>query len=210
MRLYGTPPSHFTRKVRVLLQELRVPYEFVSIPDLFAVGQQHFGQNPLQRFPVLEHDGTRLIESDLICEYLIDRFGAGTGFASYYPEPKNRVRDGQSIAVMNGTMDAGVNLLRGKRSGIEPWEKYPFFRQELAAIGEGLAWLEKDLGARDSYYPGRLTMPDVTLMCALEWLAFREFWTDHSKHPNLARFVAAHGGRPSFQSTHPLVTEVRS
>jgi glutathione S-transferase len=74
---------------------------------------------------------------------------------------------------MNGGMSAGVKIIRAMRSGIPEFEKYVFFRQEREAIRESLQWLEKDLANRTSYYPNRLTMLDITLMCYLEWALFR-------------------------------------
>lgn len=210
MRLYGTPPSHFTRKVRVLLQELRVPFEFVVLDKLLETGPEKFANNPLHMFPVLEHDGQQLIESDLICEYLIEKFGRGSEIATALPGPEQRVRERQCLAIMNGAMSAGVTLIRAKRSGIEKWGDYAYFRQELASIEAALAWLDRDLGARTSYYPGRLSMLDITLMCFVEWAVFREFLPDRAKYPHLDQFVRAHQDRASFKSTHPSINEVKA
>jgi glutathione S-transferase len=209
MRIYGTPPSHFTRKVRVLLQELGVPFEFVVLDKLLETGAEKFADNPLHMFPVLEHEGRRLIESDLICEYLIERFGANKPISTFLPSETNAVADRQRLAIINGAMSAGVTLIRAKRSGLERWDDYPYFRQELAAIDAALLWLDKDLGGRTSYYPGKFTMLEITLACLVEWAVFREFIKDFSRYPNLARFARTHKGRPSLESTHPAVTEVR-
>jgi glutathione S-transferase len=205
MRLYGTAPSHFTRKVRILLQELSVPFEFVLLDKLLETGPEKFANNPLHMFPVLEHEGKQLIESDLICQYLIERFGKGKELSTFLPSAENAVHDQQRLAIVNGGMSAGVTLVRAKRSGIEKWTDYAYFRQELAAIDAAFAWIEKDLGDRDSYYPGRLTMLDIALMCLTEWAVFRDFLKDPSRFPNLTRFVRKHASRASFQSTHPSI-----
>ena len=138
MQLYGTPPSHFTRKVRIVLQELGLPYEFVILSQLLEVGERHFAHNPLHMFPVLEDGDIRLFESDLICDYLISRYGAGKELNSFIPSQKNQVKDRQRLAVMNGGMSAGVTLIRAKRSGIRDWAPFPYFRQELASIDAAL------------------------------------------------------------------------
>jgi len=209
MRIYGTPPSHFTRKVRILLQELRVPFEFVLLDKLMETGAEKFAGNPLHMFPVLEHEGRHLIESDLICEYLIARFGSNTPLSSFLPSETNAVEDRQRLAIMNGGMSAGVTLIRAKRSGIEKWTDYAYFRQELAALDDAFAWLEKDLGNRTSYYPGKFTMLEITLLCLIDWAVFRDFLKELPKYPNLERFVRAHEGRASVKSTHPSMTEVK-
>jgi glutathione S-transferase len=205
MRLYGTPPSHFTRKVRILLHELGVPFEFVILDKLLETGAEKFAHNPLHMFPVLEHDGRQLIESDLICDYLIERFGANTAISTFLPSDTNSVDDLQRLAVMNGGMSAGVTLIRAKRSGIERWADYPYFRQELASLEASYTWLDKDLGERTSYYPGKFTMLDITLISFLEWAVFREFLMDIKHYPNLDRLLRTHQDRVSVRSTHPEV-----
>lgn len=208
MRLYGTPPSHFTRKVRVVLQELKVPYEFVVLGNLLEVGEEKFAGNPLHLFPVLDAGDQRLFESSLICEYLIEKFGQGNELSAYCPAPENKIRDLQRMAVMNGAMSAGVSLVRAKRSGIENGDNFAFFRQEKEALAAALRWLEKDLGNRASYYPGRLTMVDITLQCLLEWAAYREMGPPVSKFPHLASFMNGFSSRPSFAGTHPSLQRV--
>ena len=126
-----TPPSHFTRKVRVLLQELRVPFEFVHLDKLLETGPEKFADNPLHMFPVLEHKGQRLIESDLICDYLIRNFGKGPQLESFMPEAANECFDRQRLAIMNGGMSAGVTLIRAKRSGIENLDGYEIGRAHV-------------------------------------------------------------------------------
>lgn len=203
MKLFGTNPSHFTRKVRILLQELQQPYEFVVLKQLMEVGSDKFGGNPLQMFPVLEDGATKLFESDIICEYLCDKYGKASPVNSFLPSAENKYADLKRMAVMNGVMASGVKLIRAMRSEIPNYLEFPFFRQEKAAISEGLEWLDKDLGNRTAYYSGRITMLDIGLMCAAEWVVFRNVISDLSFYPNIVRFVEANKTRPSFASTHP-------
>lgn len=210
MQVYGTPPSHFTRKVRVLLQELGLPYEFVKfeVSGLMAIGADKFADNPLHLFPVLVDGKERLFDSDAICEYLINRYGNGKEISSFLPDPANAVHDRQRMVMINGGMGAGVSVVRARRSGVEDWKKHPWLCQEMEAISGAARWLEKDLGARASYYPGRLTMMDIGLMCFLEWAQFREMLSVWDELPNLVAFVKANASRESFKSTHPSLTEV--
>ncbi len=209
MRLYGTPPSHFTRKVRVVLQELGIPYEFVVLDRLLEVGEEKFAGNPLHLFPVFDDGTQQIFDSSLICEYLIERHGRGKELSAYLPHLENKVADQKRMAIMNGAMSAGVSLIRAKRSGLDNWDAYPFFRQEKASLAAALRWLDRDLGERASYYPGRLTMVDITLQCLLEWAIFRELSLPHQEIPNLTRFREFFAPRPSFKGTHPSLPEAR-
>jgi glutathione S-transferase len=53
LQLIGTPLSHFTRKIRVLLAELGVEFEFVRAPGVLAPATASYGGNPLLRVPTL-------------------------------------------------------------------------------------------------------------------------------------------------------------
>lgn len=209
MQVYGTPPSHFTRKVRVLLQELGLPYEFVKfeVKDLMAVGADKFAENPLHLFPVLVDGNQRLFDSDAICEYLIERYGQGKELSAFFPFPEHKTRDRQLMVLINGAMSAGVSVLRARRSGVEDWKKHAWLCQEMEAISGGARWLEKTFADRTSLYPARLTMVDITLQCFLEWAEFREMITDWGALPNLKAFMRANAERPSFKATHPSLAE---
>ncbi len=203
MKLYGTFPSHFTRKVRVVLQELQQSHEFVNFRDLFAVGPEHFAHNPLHQFPVLEDGDEALIESDLICEYLLARYGKNQSKLRLLPESSEPFQDRKRLAIMNGGMSAGVTILRARRSGVKEMETMPYFQQEQASLIGALQWLDSDLDGRVEYFPGYLTLLDITLVCFAEWAVFREFLPSLAPYPDLERFVKMHSARPSFAETHP-------
>lgn len=203
MKLFGTAPSHFTRKVRVVLQELALPCEMVPIENLMDLGPEHFGQNPLHQIPVLEDGARRLIESDLICEYLLEKHGKPSSPVVFLPRG-DRFEQLTRLAVMNGGMASGVKIMRARRSAIPQFERFAFFQQDQASIEAALRWLEKDLGQKIFYDSGvQLSLLDVTLMCFADWVLFREMVPNLNPYPNIARFVAAHRERPSFVRTHP-------
>lgn len=203
MKLFGTFPSHFTRKARVVLQELGLDYEFSVITGLLETGPEHFAQNPLHQLPILEDGKRQIIESDLICRYLIENYAKRAPSLRYLPSSGDALHHEKRLAVMNGGMAAGVKLIRAERSNIPNFMEFPFFRQEQAALEASLRWLEEDLGSRDSYQAGEFTLLDITLMSFLEWATFREFVSSYDAHPNLRAFVVANRDRPSFANTHP-------
>jgi glutathione S-transferase len=200
MKLYGTLPSHFTRKVRVVLQELAIPFEFVALESLMSTEVANFAQNPLLQLPILEDGSLNLIESDDICEYLFQTYGHQNPEISFLPSGDLFMHK-KRLAIMNGGMAAGVKLIRAKRSGVS-WD-YPFFQQEITALKSSLAWLDKDLGNRYFYGDEKLSLLEITLMCFAEWAVFREMIPSLAPYPNLVRFVNFHGKRASFAGTHP-------
>ncbi len=68
-RLYHTPLSPFSRKVRLVLAEKRIEVELAE-ERYWEQGPELFRRNPAGKIPVLRHDGMLLAESQAICEYL--------------------------------------------------------------------------------------------------------------------------------------------
>jgi glutathione S-transferase len=201
MKLYGTYPSHFTRKVRVLLMELGIPFEFLQLTKLMDTGAENFANNPLHQLPVLEDGDRSIIESDLICEYLLNK--SPVERVTFFPEG-DRWEHAKRLAIINGAMASGVKLIRGKRSEIPELMSYPFFQQERAAFAAAFAWIEADLGDRLRYSDDqKLSVLDISLVCLAEWAVFREFVPDLKEYPGIQRFVEANKNIPSFASTHP-------
>src|SRR5215475_6432781 len=77
MKLYGTPISPFTRKAMVIAHELGLKLDVVPRPQ----DQDEFRRiNPLGKIPALVlNDGSVLIDSPVICEYL-NHVGGGKFF----------------------------------------------------------------------------------------------------------------------------------
>jgi len=186
--------------VRVVLQELAIPFDFVALESLMSTEVAHFAQNPLLQLPILEDGKLNLIESDDICEYLFKTYGHQNPEISLFPTGELFAHK-KRLAIMNGGMASGVKLIRAKRSGIS-WD-YPFFQQEITALKSSLRWLNDDLGNRYFYGDDKLTLLEITLMAFADWAVFREMIPSLAPYPNLVRFVNFHGNRASFAATHP-------
>ena len=66
-RLYHTPLSPFSRKVRLVLAEKRIEVELAE-ERYWEQGPELFRRNPAGKIPVLRLDGMLLAESQAICE----------------------------------------------------------------------------------------------------------------------------------------------
>lgn len=106
--LHGTPLSHFTRKIRILLAELCVDFDFVRASSVLAISQASYADNPLMRVPTLVHAGTTVIDSEHIARYLV---------ATYDPKdnlrraPLGREHGSRDLARRGrcGRLEAGLN-----------------------------------------------------------------------------------------------------
>jgi glutathione S-transferase len=203
MELYGTAPSPFTRKVRIVLLELGLDCDFKLLTDLASVSADQFASNPLLQLPTLVDGTERVFDSSIICEYLIDTYGSKRSALVYLPKPESKFKDLQRLAILNGGMDAGVKIIRAARSDIPNFDQYTMFKQERVAIQDALAWLDKDLSAQSFYYAGVFSILEVTLQCFLDWAQFRNLIKSLDQWPNLKRFNEFHQTRPSLFKTHP-------
>ena len=196
-RVVGTPLSHFTRKIRVLLLELGVDFEFVRAPGVLSTTTSSYGDNPLLRVPTLLHEGRTIIESDHIARYLVARFDPADRFGVRSED----VDDLNRLAVMNGVMANEVVPILARRGGLAGVDDVVYFQKLKRAIGEGLAWLEARVDVDDDGLDWR----DIVLACMwqhLEHYAIVPLGDFERIRARVARLAA----RPSIASTTPAAS----
>lgn len=207
MQLYGTAPSPFTRKVRVVLLELGLEHDFRLITALLSNSSSDFANNPLLQFPVLVDGDRQIIDSSLITQYLLETHATDRSPICFLPKSGDVWLHRKRLLIINGGMDAGVKIVRARRSEIPDFEKYVMFQQEKAAIIDSLAWLESDLAKAETtglYLAGPITHLEISLQCYLDWGLFRNIIPSLDEYPRLKAFNSYHQSRPSFLRTHPL------
>lgn len=206
MKLYGTKPSHFTRKARVVLAELKIDFQFIELKNLLETGKENFANNPLHMFPVLEDDTTWIVESDRISEYLIQKFGSESSLPKFWPESQfSQVELWNFQSIINGVMESAVHRIRAERSGVIDIDQYAFFRQEADVMRSGLAWIDSKMEGTNSFASSGFCYLDICLICLLDWAIFRDQIRDLSEFENLERFQTLHAERPSLKQTHPAL-----
>lgn len=197
-QLHGTPLSHFTRKIRILLAELGVDFDFVRASSVLATSPASYADNPLMRVPTLVHAGSTVIDSDHIARYLV---------ATYDPKDNllvrsERIRDMNRLAVVTGIMNNVVVLLLARRGGLADLDKVAYFRKLTMAIDTGLAWLDGDADPDDESFDYR----DIATICMWQHLEHYGLVPDLAKHARVAARVARFVARPSVASTAPAVS----
>jgi glutathione S-transferase len=129
LRLVGTPLSHFTRKIRILLAEFGVSFEFDRSPGVLSPPGAAYGDNPLLRVPTLFHGPLTLIESDHIARYVVAQFDPTDRFGVR----SEHVDDLNRLAVVNGIMNNEVVLILAKRARLDP-DRDTFDYRDIATI----------------------------------------------------------------------------
>jgi glutathione S-transferase len=200
MKLYMHPASPFARKARIIIRELdltRVVEEIVVNP---AASEELRRINPLGKIPVLVlKDGSTLLDSPVICEYLND-LGGGNFFPGYtvWREVSARWRALTLQALGDGICDAAVaRVYEGRRPPENQHE--PTIHKYLAAVTRSLDALEH---ARFTADP---TIGEIAVACALGYLDFRlpELnWRDN--RPVLRDWYEKFAQFPSMKDTWPV------
>jgi len=196
MKLHGSMTSPYVRKVRVLLDEKQLPYEFVR-ENPRALDSQVQLLTPLGKVPVLRLDtGRTMIDSPVILEYLDGL--SGEPLLPVRSEARWDVLHWTSLA--DGLLQALVNRLLEHR------------RPEAQRSPETLAWEERRIArvldalaqadmSRGFLVGDRFSLADLAVGVALEYLDFRYPHDWRARHPALGAWQATLSARPSFTRT---------
>jgi glutathione S-transferase len=199
MKLVGSKTSPYVRKVRVILAERALPFDFVE-ESAWSADTTVPRYNPLNKVPALVmDDGESIYDSRVICEYLDSISGAGL----LPSEPAQRARVRRYEALGDGIADAGIAVfLERKRDAAR--QDASWIARQLDKVSAGMATLEAAL-ARGPYLGGdRPHMGDIACACALFWSEFRlpELGL-RAKHPGIKAWAERMEARPAFASTRP-------
>lgn len=200
MKLIGATSSPFVRKVRVVMAEKRIDFQFVpgnpwdpetTVPEY----------NPLGKIPTLVmEDGGAVFDSRVIVEYLdtitpVNKLIPASGRARVEVRCWEALGDGICEAAINARLES--TRPQGEQSPAWIARQLGKVDQALAAASRGLA--DKPWCAGNAY-----TLADIAVGTALGYLDFRFAHIDwRERHPNLARLSDKLAGRTSFADTLP-------
>ena len=199
MKLYMSPASPFARKARVIIRELDLGRLVEEIPVNPAASDELRRTNPLGKIPALIlDDGSVLIDSPVICEYL-NEMGGGKFFPgmTIWREVSGRWRALTLQALGDGLADAAVALIYEKRRP-EGEKSHAFIDKQTAVIARSLDALER------ARFAEKITIGEIAVGCALGYLDFREVvpgWRD--TRPNLSAWYEGFAKYPSMAATAP-------
>ena len=200
MKLIGTHTSPFVRKVRIVLAEKKIDYEF-AIDSPWLGDSQVQNINPLGKIPVLLlDDETPLFDSRVIVEYI----DSVTPNAKLFPTPnRERIDVKRWEAVADGICDAATTaFLEGKRPDSQ--QSYDWIARQHGKIARSLEFMAEELGEKSYCLGTHISLADIAVGTALGYLCFRfphVGWQE--THPNLAKLYAKLMLRPSFAETVP-------
>ena len=203
MKLIGSTASPYVRKVRVVMAEKRLDYQFVQ-EDVWSDETTIATSNPLGKVPCLVMDGSEaMFDSRVIVEYLDTLSPVGKLIPSSGRE-RAEVKTWEALA--DGVMDAGVlwrmEATWAKRADGE--RSQAWMDRQRGKVEAGIAAMAKGLGDKPFCSGIHLSLSDIAVGCALGWIAFRFPEIDwRAEFPTLDRLHEKLLQRPSFADTRP-------
>ena len=203
MKLIGATASPYVRKVRIVLTEKRLDYQFVA-EDVWATSTQITASNPLGKVPCLLMEGTEpMFDSRVIAEYLDTLSPVG----KLIPAPgRERAEVKTWEALADGLLDAAVLArLEATWTGRSEGERsQAWIDRQLGKIHAALLAMARGLGDKPFCSGVHFSLSDVAVGCALGYLDFRFAQIEwRAAHPNLAKLNEKLALRTSFVDTKP-------
>ena len=203
MKLIGSVTSPYVRKVRIVMAEKKLDYQFVT-EDVWADDTTIMESNPLGKVPCLVMEGGEaLFDSRVIVEYLDTLSPVG----KLIPQPgRERAEVKTWEALADGVLDALILArLEANWSGRNKAQRSPaWIDRQLAKTHAALKAMSQGLGDKPYCAGIHLSLADVAVGCALGYLDFRfpqVAW--RGQYPSLARLADKLNARHSFIDTAP-------
>jgi glutathione S-transferase len=201
MKLLGSPGSPYVRKVRIVLAEKRVHYEYVigrpSAPD-----SRIHEFNPLGKIPVLvRDDGSTIYDSVVIVEYIEGLVAEPVLIPASF---EDRIQVKRWEALGDGIADATVAVSHDLREPETQRKLAEWYVKQRLKIQRGLASMERDLGKNVFCHGGEFSLADIAAGFALGYLDQVLSDTDwRSEFPYLKQLAERLATRESFVVTKP-------
>lgn len=203
MKLIGSHASPYVRKVRVVLAEKSLEFEFV-MGDVMAEQSPVFEVNPLGKIPCLIlEDGQKLYDSRVIVEYL-DTLSTKPNLIPGNAKERATVRCWEALS--DGALDSGI-LVRWEAVQRQPQYQDPSWTaRQRRKIDHALRAMSEQLADKPFCAGKEFTLADAAVGSTLGWFLFRFPEMDWpTRYPNLSDLYKRLAERPSFSETTPRV-----
>ncbi len=203
MKLIGSNTSPYVRKVRVVMAEKKLDYDYV-LEDVWSADTSIGLSNPLAKVPCLIMEGGEAIfDSRVIVEYFdtmspVGKLIPATGRERAEVKTWEALADGVLDAAILARLEAAWDG-RTKAQRCKAW-----IDRQLGKVESALAAMSKGLGDKPFCTGIHLTLADIAVGVALGYLDFRFPEIDwRSQYPNLAKLQDKLMQRQSFIDTRP-------
>ncbi|MBS7808752.1 glutathione S-transferase N-terminal domain-containing protein [Variovorax sp. PCZ-1] len=203
MKLIGAVTSPYARKVRIVMAEKKLDYQFI-LEDVWSATTQITESNPLGKVPCLVMEGGEaLFDSRVIVEYLDTLSPVGKLIPANGRE-KAEVKTWEALA--DGLCDAAILArLEATWAGRSDAQRsQAWIDRQMGKIAASLKAMSQGLGDRAFCAGTHFSLADVAVGCALGYLDFRFAQMDwRADYANLAKLSEKLAARQSFIDTQP-------
>ena len=200
MKLIAALASPYSRKVRIVLAEKKIEYEFIieNPGDPATLDPEY---NPLGKIPVLIlDDNTTLFDSRVIVEYLDHASPVGRLIPD---DTRARIQTRRWEALADGCTDAANAVVVEKRRAADKQSAEWIVRQQ-GKIDRALKVMSEELGNRTWCSGDHYSLADIAVGCALGYLDMRLPDTQWRRdYQNLEKLAEKLNKRPSFVDSAP-------
>ena len=202
MKLIGSLTSPYVRKVRVVLSEKKLDYNFV-LEDVWG-SDAILASNPLGKVPCLVMEGGEAVfDSRVIVEYVDTLSPVGKLIPSSGRE-RVEVRTWEALA--DGMIDAAIGArLEATWAGrTEAQRSQAWIDRQQVRIAASLKSISQGLGDKAYCVGTHFSLADIAVGCALAYVDFRfpeNTW--RVDYPNIVRLADKLAARQSFIDTLP-------
>ncbi len=203
MKLIGSNTSPYVRKVRVVMAEKKLDYQFIE-EDVWAAATNIAESNPLGKVPCLVMEGGEAVfDSRVIVEYL-DTLSPVGKLIPVQGRERAEVKTWEALA--DGLMDAAILArLEATWSGrTDAQRSQAWIDRQMLKIDGVLKAMSVGLAEKAFCSGIHFSLSDVAVGCALGYLDLRFASIDwRASYANLAKLQEKLAQRASFVETFP-------
>jgi glutathione S-transferase len=203
MKLIGALSSPYVRKVRMVLAEKKLDYQFMP-ENVWSDHTQIAASNPLGKVPCLIMEGGESVfDSRVIVEY-IDTLSPVGKLIPAAGRERAEVKTWEALA--DGLLDASILArLESTWAGRSETERSAaWIARQMEKVNLALQAMERGLGDKAFCSGVHMSLSDIAVVCALGYLDFRFPHIDwRTPCPNLHKLHDKMALRTSFIDTQP-------
>ena len=203
MKLIGSITSPYVRKVRSVMAEKKLDFDFVS-EDVWAADTNISASNPLGKVPCLVMEGGEaLFDSRVIVEY-VDTLSPVGKLIPDRGRERAEVKTWEALS--DGLLDAAILArLEATWPGRKESERsQAWIDRQLKKIDDSLIAMDRALAERSNCVGIQISLADIAVGVAVGYLDFRFPQIDwRGQHPNLGALYERLSQRQSFKDTLP-------
>jgi glutathione S-transferase len=204
MKLIGSNSSPYVRKVRVVMAEKKLEYDFIT-EDVWVAETNIAHSNPLGKVPCLIMEGAEaLFDSRVIVEYLDTLSPVGKLIPAVGRE-RAEIKTWEALAdgVLDASILARLEATWGGRTKAQ--RSQAWIDRQMKKVNDSVKAMSQGLGDKPFCAGNHFTLADIAVGCALGYLDFRFSelnWRE--TYPNLVKLHDKLLQRPSFADTLPF------